>query len=181
VRAPFKRAAQVPADVLSLAGLARGDKVLAHTTTTDGTWLLGTRDALVVVGADARDAERIAWEQVETADWDREAERLAVAEVGEYGQVRPVHGFTIADPCRLLQMIRERVTASVLLQRRVTMPGSKKGFTVVARRAPRRDGEVTWAVEYDAGVDPADPDVAEAADTALRAAQDEVGHAGEPI
>ena len=62
-------------------------------------------------------------ERVETADWDRDEERLRVAEVGEFGHVRPVHTFTVTDPGRLLQMVRERVTASVLVQRRVTVEG----------------------------------------------------------
>ena len=91
MRAPFPRAAKVPADVLARAGLPRGDKVLAHTQAADGSWLLGTRDALVLVPGDAAAASvRLPWEQVETADWDRDEERLRVAEVGEFG--RPAHG-----------------------------------------------------------------------------------------
>ncbi len=194
MRRPFRRAAQVPADVLSRAGLGRGDRVLAHTTTTDGTWLLGTREALVVVGpapAPGRmpqgeidpaltQTTRIPWQQVEAADWNRDDERLRVTEVGEFGQARPVHVFSLADPGRLLPMVRERVTSTVLLQRRVVVSGSK-GLMVVARRSPRRDGEISWACEYDAGLDPADPVVAEAAAAGLRAAQEEVGASGEPI
>ncbi len=172
MRAPFRRVAPPPADVLSRAGLARGDKVLAHTVTTDGTWLLGTRDELLVVG---ERVDRIAWEQVETADWDRDEERLRVAEVGEFGRPRTVHEVRIADPGRLLQLVRERVTASVLLQRRISLPGSRKGLMVVARRSPHRGGEISWAVEYDVGVDPADPAVEQAAEAALRGAREEVG------
>ena len=176
MRAPFPRAAKVPVDVLGRADLPRGDKVLAHTEAADGSWLLGTRDALVLVPGDAATASvRLPWEQVETADWDRDEERLRVAEVGEFGRPRRVHEVRIADPGRLLELVRERVTASVLLQRRINLPGSRKGLMVVARRSPHRDGEVSWAVEYDAGVDPADPAVVEAAEAGLRGAQDEVG------
>ena len=181
MRNPFPRAAKVPADVLARAGLGRDDRVLAHTATADGTWLLGTRSGLVIVPpsveptSPVEPVETIRWEQVETADWNRDEDRLRVAEVGEFGEPRPTHEFTLADPGRLLQLIRVRVTASVLLQRRVTLPGTRSGFTVVGRRAPHRDGEISWAVEYDVDVDPADPGVAEAAEAGLRAAQDEVG------
>ncbi len=189
MRGPFQRAAKVPADVLSRAGLDRGDRVLAHTTTPEGTWLLGTREALVVVEAaspepasvvEPVEPRRIPWQQVEAADWNRDEERLRITEVGEFGQVRPVHVFSLADPGRLLPMVRERVTATVLLQRRVVVSGSK-GLMVVARRSPRGDGEISWACEYDVGVDPTDPVVAEVAAAGLRAAQEEVGASGEPI
>jgi hypothetical protein len=171
----FGRGVSVPADVGERAGLGRGDKVLAAAAATDGTWLLGTRDALVVV--EPADTIRIPWERVETADWEREAERLRVAEVGEFGQVRPVHRFELPTPGDLLPMIRERVTASVLLQRRVTVSG-KRGLKVIARRAPHGRGEITWAYELDAGIDPEDPDVQAAAALGLRAAQDELGQPG---
>ena len=156
--------------------------MLASTAASDGTWLLGTRDALVVVPAESsvEPAETLPWEGIETADWDRERERLRVTEVGEFGRIRPVHLFTLADPGRLLPMIRERVTASVLLQRRVQVTGTA-GLMVVARRAPHGDGDITWACEYDEGVDPDDPVVRLAAEEGLRAAADEVGSGPDPI
>ena len=61
----FGRRAVVPAEVRSRAGLARGERVLADASTDDGTWLLGTRDALVVV--EPADTIRLAWETVESA------------------------------------------------------------------------------------------------------------------
>jgi hypothetical protein len=178
VRNPFGGGAKVPPDVAERAGLHRGERVLAHASATDGSWLLGTRDALLVV--EPADTIRVPWERVETADWDRETELLRVAEVGEFGQVRPVHSFTLTDPGRLLTMVRERVTASVLLQRRVSVRGSR-GLTVIARRPPRGDGEISWACEYDVGVDPADPAVREVSERALRDAQDELGPGRQPI
>jgi hypothetical protein len=174
VRWPFRRPARVPGDVLARAGLSRSDRVLAHAAAGDGTWLLGTRAALVVLRPDAP-VETVPWERVETADWDRDEERLRVRGVTAPDGSQPVLEVTLADPGRLLQLVRERVTASVLLQRRALLPGSQAGVTVVGRRSPVRTGQVTWTVEHDAGLDPADPAVAELAAGALRAAQDEVG------
>lgn len=173
IRNPFKRAVSVPADVVVAAGLEPGEKVLAGTQATDGTWLLGTRAALLVVGSTGS-ARRLPWERVERADWDREEERFVVVEVGEFGRVRPQHAFTVAETGLLLELVRERVTASVVIQRRVPVHG-RRGLTVIARRSPVGDGEVTWVYELDPGVDPKDPDVATAAEQGLRAAQDELG------
>ena len=172
MRNPWRRGSGVPADVTSRAGLERGDRVLAAAEATEGTWLLGTRDALVLVGPE--DVLRLPWEQVETAQWDREGSRLRVSEVGEFGTVRPVHVLTVEAPGDLLAMVRERVTASVLLQRRFPVVGTR-GLRVIARRAPRGRGEITWMLDFDAGVDPEDPEVAEVARQGLRAAQSEVG------
>jgi hypothetical protein len=154
------------------AGLVRGDRVLAHAAADDGSWLLGTRDALVVV--EPVETITIPWERVETADWDQDADRLRVVQVVDFGLVRPVHVFAVPEPGSLLAMIRERVTASVLLQRRVPVSG-RKGVLVIARRPPRGRGEITWALEFDPGVDPDDPLVREAAAAGLRTVQDELG------
>jgi hypothetical protein len=90
-----------------------------------------------------------------------------------------VHTLTVSEPGLLLAMVRERVTASVLLQRRVPVDG-RLGVVVIARRPPRGQGDIIWAVEFDAGLDPEDPLVAEAAADGLRAAQDELGP-GQPM
>ena len=174
----MRRPTPVPGDVLDRARLRRG-AALAGTVAADGTWLVGTRDALVLVPADGP-VTTVPWERVETADWDREEERLRVVEVAHFGDQQPVHTLTVTDPGRLLPMVRERVSASVLLQRRVPVHG-RRGLSVVARRAPGGTGPITWAWEYDAGLDPDDPLVREAAAAGLRAAQQDVGTAGEPI
>lgn len=181
---PFKRATKLPRTVLASLGLARGERPLAAAEARDGTWLAGTREALVIVPpvpvapavrpGESFDPIRIPWQQVERADWDRDEERLRVVEVGEYGRVRPSYEFGIEDPGLLLQLVRERVTASVVLQRRVTVEG-KQGLLVVGRRAPQGDGEITWSYQFDRGVDPEDPRVMAAAERGLRAAAEELG------
>ena len=84
--------------------------------------------------------------------------RLQLAEVGEYGEPRPSYAFEMEEPALLLQLVRERVTASIVLQRRVPVRG-KLGLTVIGRRSPV-GGPVAWMHAYDAGLDPADPEVA---------------------
>ena len=172
----FAREPLAPDTVVARAGLPRGAKVLAAAEARDGTWLLGTRDHLVVVPEpSAGTAVRaISWQQVEAADWKRDEDRLRISEVGEFGRARPVHEHLLDDPGQLLAFVRERVTASVVLQRRVVVR-DRLGLLVVARRAPNGTGDLTWAYELDAGLDPDDPEVRAMADRGDRAAAEELG------
>ena len=174
MRLRFGRSGAVPAAALEGAQLRPGEKPLAAAATKTGAWVIGTRDALHIIGAPGTATTRIPWERVERADWDNESELLRVTEVGEFGQPRPEYTFDIDEPGQLLQLLRERVTASVVLQRRVVVTG-REGLVVIARRPPQGTGEITWAYELDAGVDPADPRVMAAAEAGLRAAAEELG------
>ena len=158
---PFRRAA-VPVDVEA------GERVLAWADGATGP-VAGTREALYLPGG-----HRVPWEQVESADWDLETTTLTVSEVGNWGVARPVHALVLDEPARLLQLVRERVTATVVLQRHVAVH-DKAGVRVIARRAPTGTRELTWLFEYDAGIDPEDPLVVQAAQETLTAARDEVG------
>lgn len=148
---------------------APGERLLAWALTPDGA-VGGTRDALYVP------AGRIPWEQVEAADWDLETEVLRVSELGTFGEVRPVHLLRIEEPGRLLELVRERVTTSIVLQRHTPIEG-RRGVRVIARRAPRGDRPLQWVYEYDEGIDPEAPEVRAAAERALAAARDELGPA----
>jgi hypothetical protein len=145
-----------------------GEKVLAWAESGEGDLLAGTRDAVYL------DGTRLPWEQVEAADWDRDSEVFRLSEVGSWGEQRREHSFTVGEPGRFLELVRERVTASVVLQRHVPVRGTA-GLRVIARRAPRGDRPLAWYVEYDVGIDPDDPEVRSLADTALAAARGEVG------
>jgi hypothetical protein len=156
---------------------AAGEKVLAWaaapssgSSSTSGV-VAGTLEALYLPGPPER---RVPWEQVEAADWDVESETLTITEVGSWGEARPVHTLTLTEPARLLQLVRERVTATVVLQRHVAIR-DKRGVRVIARRAPSGRRELSWLFEYDEGIDPADPFVDQAAREALSAAREEVG------
>jgi hypothetical protein len=151
------------------AGLPRGEKVLAFAHDGD-RWLLGTRLALVLV---AEDVVRLPWETVQAADWDQDAATLTVSEVGEFGRPRQSWVFKLENPALLLQLLRERVTASVVLQRGFLLEG-KRGFKVIGRRSPD-GGRIVWMHEYDPGIDPYDAEVAAAAAAALAQARADVG------
>jgi len=148
--------------------LPTGERILALETAADGSVVAGTRDSLHLGEL------RIPWEVVERADWDSDTSTLSVTEVGTWGEVRPVHRVELSDPGRLLELVRERVTASVVLQRHIRVFG-RKGVFVVARRAPGRNDPLTWVYEFDEGIDPDDPAVRRKAEAALDQAQRDVG------
>lgn len=149
-------------------------RVLAAAATTDGqTWLLGTRTDLVAVRP-SEDAVVWPWEQVQAADWDADERQLRVSLIGTYGEPRPVSTYALEEPDLLLQLLRERITASIVLQQHVQVSG-KHGFRVIGRRSPV-GGEIAWMCELDAGVDPQAPGLHEAMDTALRRIRSEIGH-----
>lgn len=152
-----------------------GERALAWCRTDDDRVLVGTRDALYVAGEAADDApQRISWERVEAADWDNESDVLRVSLVGSWGEQRVEHALVLVEPGRLLELVRERVTASVVLQRHVALAG-RRGLRVIGRRAPRGGAPIEWFYEYDEGVDPDDPAVRAAASEALVAARADVG------
>jgi hypothetical protein len=168
------RRGQVPREVLDRA-LTPGEKVLAGTQAADGTWLLASRERFCAVGPDVASAVlRLRWEEVQRADWDRDNATLRVEAVRDYGEPVATSTYEIQEPGALVPLVRERVDASIVLQRRVHVTG-KRGFTVVARRPPSGPGELTWSFEFDPGIDPSDPVVATATDLALGEARESLG------
>lgn len=150
-----------------------GERVLAWARATDGAVVAGTRDALHAREGDGRTL-RVAWEQVEAADWDADTGVLRVSQVGTWGEDRPEHAWTLEEPGRLLELVRERVTASVVHQRHVPVTG-RRGLRVIARRAPSGGSPIHWIYEYDEGLDPHDPAVREVAEAALAQAREQLG------
>ena len=147
---------------------------LAAAEAEDGGWVVGTRDAVHAVDADGAVTVTLRWEQVHRADWDVETSTLQVEQVEEYGRPLSAYSFVLGEPGALLELVRERVTASVVLQRRTEIE-RKRGFSVIGRRAPAGGGEVTWAYEFDKGLDPDDPAVMARAEAALRDAKESLG------
>ena len=147
------------------------ERLLAWVETAD-TVVGGTRDALYL-SLPGEPVHRLRWEQVEAADWDAETDTLRISEVGTWGEQRVEHQLVLPESRRLLELVRERVTASMVYQHQVRV-GPRQGLRVVARRAPSGREPVCWFFEYDEGVDPDDPAVREAAQEALAEARQQV-------
>ncbi len=150
-----------------------GERVLSSARDRQGRWQVATDRALHTDSAAG--SRRLPWQRVDRARWDRNSERLVVVEVAEFGMPQPRVELDLDEPGSLLEVVRERVTASVLLSRHVAVPGSRRGLKVVARRPPSGDGEIDWSFWLDGDLDPTDPGVREAADRGLVEAKAELG------
>ena len=78
-----------------------------------------------------------------------------------------------ADLGRLPEVVRERVTASIVIQHHVELVG-ERGARLLARRVPGTT-DLRWSVVFDAGLDPADPELRRRADEALAVLRTSLG------
>ena len=149
--------------------------MLAAVQLANGRWVAGTR-AAVYLPSDSADADRrVGWEQIERANWDSEASVLHIYETTDFGTPLRATELKVEDPGRFGQLLRERVDASIVVQRHVPLAG-KRGVRIVGRRNPAAtDAEVTWNIVLDKGLEPSQPGVVDAAEAALRQVRDEFG------
>ncbi len=146
--------------------------MLAWATDALGQWYVGT-DLAIHLPVGGGGYRRLGWEDVQRADWDRDSERLSIVEVADWGEPEPTSDFEVAEPGRLLELLRERVTNTVVCTVYARVRGSA-GLSVVGRRSPSRDTPVRWSYVLSAGLDPADRAVAEVAEQTLAQARREV-------
>lgn len=149
------------------------EDILASVQLADGSWVAGSRAAVYLPEGDK--LRRVGWEAIERAAWDSEASVLRVYETTAFGTPLRSTELAVDDPGRFGQLLRERVDASVLVQRHVPLVG-KKGVRIVGRRNPAdRDAPVTWNFVLDKGLEPDRPGLIEQAEMALKAVRDEFG------
>jgi len=175
LRTPWPR--ELGDAVSAAARQATGHKedVLAAVHLANGRWAAGTR-AAVYLPSDSADADRrVGWEQIERANWDAEASVLHIYETTDFGTPLRATELKVEDPGRFGQLLRERVDASIVIQRHVALAG-KRGVRIVGRRSPAgTDADVTWNIVLDKGLEPSQPGVVDAAEEALRQVRDEFG------
>jgi hypothetical protein len=136
----------------------RGERLLAYAFTADGEPVIATDRALAY--RDGSRTVRLGWAGIEHVLW--RDNRLAVRENGADGAT---HTLDLPEPGRLTDIVYDRVTASILISKHTPLRGDL-GVRVVARREPRGT-DVTWHIRFDDGLDPADPELSEAADRFL--------------
>ena len=154
---------RAPAEVRAHAG---GRRVLAWTTSS-GAPLVATEHALVLP-----DGTDVPWDLVLRAHWEPEYVELTAQ---ESAGGRPAVRRLLLDtaPGVLPEVVRERVTASIVVQHHVELVG-ERGARMVARRTADST-ELRWSVVFDGGLDPTDPDLRRRADEALTALRTSLG------
>ena len=160
----------LPKAIQERVEIPKGDQALAAAQARDGRWLIGTRGRLFIVATQVRE---LGWDQIEDASWNGESGVLSIRLLAPFGEPIEAIRFELEDSARLLQLVRERISASIIVQWRAEIsPGL--GFRVLGRRNPV-GGPLAWMTVFDEGVDPESPQVKAAVEEALRVAQHELG------
>lgn len=136
--------------------------MLAAAPGEGSTWVAATEHALVGVGW------RVWWADVAQAQWLDEEFVLALDPVPGAFAARRVR---LREPGRLPEAVHERVMASIVVSRRVAVPGG--WVRVLGRRDS--SGGLVWQSVPDARVDLGDVRVAQAVDAALAGLRAEMG------
>ena len=145
---PLPRRTRLPADVRDALALAPGERVISAGRDSANGWVVATDLALHAPG------RRMAWTDVVHAQWLPDEETLAVEPLP--GTV-PTWRLSLREPGRLPETVRERVMASIVMSRRVSLPGG--GARLVARRTGSSSdtSDLLWQVVPDPGTDLSDP------------------------
>ncbi|MGI5270137.1 hypothetical protein ACQEUU_13370 [Nonomuraea sp. CA-218870] len=151
---------RLPIDVRASLTTEPGERVLAFTSSDDGH-LVATTLALFLP-----DGTKVPYETVDKASWDEYGLRL-ITTGGDRHEVR------VPEPRLLPETLRERVNATIVVNKHVQLPG-RGGVRLVARRRP--GGEVIgWNLVFDEGLDPEDPGLRAQAEQALEGMRRSMG------
>jgi len=154
-------------DLLAALNLQHGEHVLAWAEDAAGRPVVASETALHLQRTPPS-YTRLGWETIERASYkDGFLTVLLTDEPGSSGLRIP-----LGDDKRLAIVVRDRVTASIVVDRFITLTDDM-GFRVVGRRAPGSD-HVAWRVERDAGL-PDTEEIRLSIDQALAEVRAEVG------
>jgi hypothetical protein len=143
------------------APLQPGERLLAVARAAGGGLAVATDRALH--HQDGRSWARLGWEQVDQARWDDQRNVLALTSLTPAAAAHIL--LRLDCPWDLPAVASERVSWARLVDQRVEL-NSRAGARVIARRAPGQPS-VTWLVILDHTLDPADPAIRAAVESAL--------------
>lgn len=139
---------RMPSEVRT--AVAPADRVLTYAEGAGG-YVIATDRALYLGGM------RLPWFQVERGVWDEEGLTVVTTE-GES------HRAPLPEPGRIPEAVRERVTASIVVNHYVPLD-ARGGVRLVARKTD--DDRMVWRFVFDPDLDPADPGLRALAEQAL--------------
>ncbi|WP_327086320.1 hypothetical protein OIE66_28815 [Nonomuraea sp. NBC_01738] len=151
---------RLPADVRKALPTEPGERVLTFAASGEG-YMVATDLALYLA-----DGSRLPYETIDKAAWDEEGVRVLTTD-------GVVHRAEVTDPRRMPETVRERVNATIVVNKHVQLPG-RGGVRLVARRSPGGDVK-EWTLVFDEGLDPNDPGVRAQAEQALEGVRRSMG------
>ena len=113
------------------------------------------------------------WNEIDQAVWHQDENRFDLVTLPIGGPARAYQVHLTDPPGRLPELVRERVTSSIVVNQHVPLDG-RRGARIIARRLPGSD-ELDWIVVYDPGVDGKDTEVKERVRDAVAAARADLG------
>ena len=146
-----------------------GERLLAVAQGPGGELAVATDRALY--HENGQSWARLGWEQVNQVHWDEQRHVLTLTGLTPPAPARTV--LRLASDWDLPAVASERVTWTRVVDQRVSLDG-RAGARVVARRAPGQPS-ITWLVILDRGLDPGDPAVRTAVESALTGLRAETG------
>ena len=158
---------RLPGGVASGIGVLPGEKVVAWGSRSaiddaPATYVIATDRALYLQSG------RIPWHEVSKASWND-----PVLDVVLDGPNARSFRADLDEARDLPAAVHDRVTDSVVVSEWVELTPTS-GARMVARR-DSDDGSIHWSVVFDAGLDPADPDLRATVDEALARLRDALG------
>jgi hypothetical protein len=163
----WNRRLTLPPEARDVLPLNRGERLLAVARLADGSWVAATPRALVLPG------RRVDWSTVTHAEWSADESQLRIDQLRTSDGEGETHRLVLDEPGRVPEVVRDRVTSSIVASRHTPVEG-RAGVRVVARRVQGED-ELQWQVVVDRGLDPADPRVQAASDAAISDLRRELG------
>jgi hypothetical protein len=146
-----------------------GERALASAVGEAGT-LIATDKRLLVPGPAGHHS--IGWETVERATWDGDSELLTITQTAPLGSRQRQHRLHVEAAEPLLDIVREQVTASVVISRYVPIQGDR-GVRITGRRQPGR-AKLALVVTVDTGLSMDTPEVRDLIDAAVKNVRSEV-------
>lgn len=134
-------------EVVVQLGLGPRERVLAHGADPQARPVVATDGALILQRRPPR-FSRLPWDRIDRATFTDGVLTVVTAadDTGPGVRLR----IPLADPGQLPEVVRERVTSAVVLDRHVPLRG-RRGVHVVARRPPLGDS-LTWTFVPDDGL-----------------------------
>jgi hypothetical protein len=149
----------------------KGERLLAWAAVEgDGGRIMASTKALYLPATGhLTAATRLPWTAVDRATWT-EPELNVHARVGDSERHWRIR---LAEAGRMPEVVRERVTASIVISEHVELTEGA-GARIVGRRGGS-DDPIEWSITFDAGLDPTDPVLRGAAVSALADLRESLG------